>query len=91
MIAEGIVLLLSIVPHVHHSYMPPSEDVQHHVSADSIIDLLGLFFHGDIGENHLEEYTHQVSNIEIDDHSFVLVEIAIDNHLVDELFHQPQA
>ncbi len=73
---------------MHDTDISPSEDIQQHESANSIVDLLGIFFHGDAGENHLEEYTNQDVEVEITDYTFALAYIAVEYHLADELIDQ---
>lgn len=71
---------------MHDTDISLNADVQQHESANSIVDLLGIFFHGDTGENHLEEYTNQ--DVEFTDYTFALAYIAIEYHLADDFIDQ---
>ncbi|MFY0685759.1 MAG: hypothetical protein JXQ90_01270 [Cyclobacteriaceae bacterium] len=58
LIATGILLLHSLLPHEHES--PSLSTLQYHScaqSADTWVDLIRHAFHANPGDNHLEEFT----------------------------------
>ncbi|MEP5612863.1 MAG: hypothetical protein ABJP45_11465 [Cyclobacteriaceae bacterium] len=56
MVAGGILLMHSFLPHSHHDELSDTEHVEVHEEAESILDFFRLAFHVNQGENHLEDF-----------------------------------
>ena len=53
-LAGTILLMHAILPHEHDDQIV--DDYEIHVSANSLLDIIELAFHFDLGENHLEVF-----------------------------------
>lgn len=56
MVAGGILLMHSFLPHSHHDELSDTEHTEVHEEAESILDFFRLAFHVNQGENHLEDF-----------------------------------
>lgn len=65
-VATALVLLHSIVPHVHHSDLTSSQDKHMHEEASSIMDFLALAFHLDHSDGNLENYVNSASSCDLE-------------------------
>jgi hypothetical protein len=51
-----VIILHSLIPHQHHCELDHVEHLEQHQKADDLFDLLQLFFHIDLGGDHLNNY-----------------------------------
>tara|TARA_B110000305_G_C19301406_1_gene569324 strand:- start:498 stop:869 length:372 start_codon:yes stop_codon:yes gene_type:complete len=66
LIASSILLLHSFVPHHHHDELSEEQHFTEHSSASTAMELLGLIFHENLGEGHLENFENVEFHFDFD-------------------------